>query len=144
MAYISHTQGILIQHGRNYGKKHIGQYKVDGYYELNREKVAIEFHGFFWHGCPKCFSRSTSNPVNDMSMGELYVRTMEKKQYVEQNGYRFQCIWECDCKRKLETDSHVKQYVDGLEFVSHLEPGTAFLVEERKPLSFTRKHLNTK
>jgi len=104
----------------------------------------MEFHGCFWHGCPKCFSRSTSNPVNDMSMGELYARTMEKKHFVEQIGYRYQCIWECDFKRKLETVQDMKQYVDGLEIVSSLEPRDAFLVDERKPLSFTRKHLNTK
>ena len=86
----------------------------------------MEFQGCFWHGCPKCFSKSTSNPVNDMSMGELYAKTMEKKQFIENSGYIYVSIWECDFKRELEKDLDMKQYVDSLEIISPLEPRDAF------------------
>ncbi|WAR10920.1 LOW QUALITY PROTEIN: hypothetical protein MAR_035996 [Mya arenaria] len=59
--------------------KNIGPYKVDGYNEHNGERIVLECHGCFWHGCPKCFSKTTINPVSDMSMGDLYARTLEKK-----------------------------------------------------------------
>ncbi|WAR17795.1 hypothetical protein MAR_032389 [Mya arenaria] len=65
MSYLAHENQINIQHGRNYGEKHIGPYKVDGYYERDGEKVVLEFHGCFWHGCQKCFSTTTNYPVND-------------------------------------------------------------------------------
>jgi len=103
--------GCLIYHtqkesqysmDRNCGEKHIGPYKVDGYYELNGDKIALEFHGCFWHGCPKCFSKTTMNPVNDIRMGDLYARTMEKKQLIENCGYSYVSMWECDFKRELE------------------------------------------
>ncbi|WAR12282.1 ZN777-like protein [Mya arenaria] len=68
MAYLAHEKQINIQHGRNNGEKHIGPYKVDGYYERDGEKVVLEFHGCFWHGCSKCFSSKTVNPVNDMKV----------------------------------------------------------------------------
>ena len=126
LSFISHKQGIEIQHGKNYGEKHIGPYKVDGYYELNGEKIAMEFHGCFWHGCPKCFSKTTKNPVTDMSMSELYARTMEKKQFIENNGYSYVSIWECDFNRELKKDPDMKQYVDSLEIVNPLEPRDAF------------------
>lgn len=83
MSYLAHKTQINIQHGRNMGEKQIGPYKVDAYYERNGEKVVLEFHGCFWHGCPKCFSKATVNPVNDMSMGDLYARTTEKQQFIE-------------------------------------------------------------
>lgn len=74
MSYMSHTTGIKIQHGRNYGEKHASPYKIDGYYKnCDGEDVALEFHGCFWHGCPTCFSKHTINPVSDMSMGDSAV-----------------------------------------------------------------------
>lgn len=126
LSYLAQEKQINIQHGRNMGEKHIGPYKVDGYYEQGDNKIVLEFHGCFWHGCPKCFSKTTLNPVNDKNMGELYARTMEKKQFIEQNGYSYVSIWECDFKRDMEKDEDMKEYVDSLEIVSPLEPRDAF------------------
>lgn len=84
LSYMSHSTGINIQHGRNYGEKYVGPYKIDGYYRTDDdEDVALEFHGCFWHGCPRCFSKSTVNPVNEITMGDLYARTMDKKRFIE-------------------------------------------------------------
>lgn len=126
LSYLSHTQGTYIQHGRNMGEKHIGPYKVDGYYELDGEKVVLEFHGCFWHGCPKCFSKTTLNPVNDMSMGDLYARTMEKQRYIKEQGYTYECKWEYDFKRDIEKNTDMKEYILSLEIFTPLEPRDAF------------------
>ncbi len=78
--YLSHTKGIRIQHARNGGEKSIGPYQVDGYYETNDGlKVVLEFHGDFWHGNPKKYANSTINPVNKMTMSELYQKTMTNR-----------------------------------------------------------------
>ncbi|WAR14681.1 ZN358-like protein [Mya arenaria] len=106
LAYYAHTTGLQIQHGRNGGEKQIGPYKVDGYYEVDGEKVALEFHGCFWHGCPKCFSKTSLNPVRDMKMGDLYISTMEKKQFIEENG----CTYVCNLDINFQT---VKDMVTG-------------------------------
>ena len=72
LKYISKRYDVNIQHAFNGGEKH-RTFKVDGYRETtSSEKIAYEFHGCFWHGCPKCFSRSTVNPVNDTTMGDLH------------------------------------------------------------------------
>ena len=126
LMYMSHTRGINIQHGRNYGEKDIGSYKVDGYYEQNGDKFALEFHGCFWHGCPKCFSKSTVNPVVETSMADLYARTIEKKQFLESRGYRYVSIWECEYMRELRENDDMKTFIDSLELVSPLEPRDAF------------------
>ena len=79
--YLSTTEGVHIQHARNGGEKEIGPYKVDGYYENeNGQKYVLEFNGKLWHGCLHCYNASTVNPVNGMTMGDLYQRTIEKKQ----------------------------------------------------------------
>lgn len=107
-------------------EKNIGPYRVDGYYKLNGEKVALEFHGCFWHGVPKCFSKTTMNPVSDVNIGDLYATTMEKRQYIEDLDFTYMSIWECEFKHQLETNMAMKQYIQSLDFVSPLEPRDAF------------------
>lgn len=73
ISYLAHKNQLFIQHGRNGGEKHTGPYKGDVYYRNGDGKdVALEFHGCFWHGCPGCFSKTTVNPVNETTMGDLY------------------------------------------------------------------------
>ena len=57
--YLAHEKKMNIQHGRNIGEKHIGPYKIDGFYKSGSESIVMEFNGCFWHGCPKCFSSTT-------------------------------------------------------------------------------------
>ncbi|XP_053390895.1 uncharacterized protein LOC128553745 [Mercenaria mercenaria] len=59
-------------------------------------------------------------------MGDLYIRTMEKKQYIEANGYKYVCKWEWDFKQELENNPTMKQYIQSLEIVTPLEPRDAF------------------
>ncbi|XP_060588537.1 uncharacterized protein LOC132743952 [Ruditapes philippinarum] len=127
LSYLAFERQIYIQHGRNKGEKQIGPYKVDGYYETAEgQKVVLEFHGDFWHGCPKCFSKSTINRVNGLSMSELYTNTLDKQKYLESAGYIYECIWECDFRKKLESNPIMKKYIESLEIVPPLEPRDAF------------------
>ena len=69
---------------------------MDGYYENeNGQKYVLEFNGKLWHGCLHCYNASTVNPVNGVTMGDLYQRTMEKKRYLEGQGYVYVEKWEC-------------------------------------------------
>lgn len=92
MSYLAHRDNIDIQHGRNKGEKQIGPYKVDGFYERNGQQFILEFNGCFWHGCPKCYSKSTVNPVVEVSMAELYARTLEKQKFLESLGFTYTCM----------------------------------------------------
>jgi hypothetical protein len=64
LKYASERYQINILHSRNGGEKQIGPYKVDGY----------EFHGCFWHGCQKCFSRLT----------QIMLRFQQWKTYIKE------------------------------------------------------------
>lgn len=86
----------------------------------------MEFHGCFWLGCPSCFSRSTVNPVSQLTMADLFARTLEKKTYFESEGYAYICIWECGFRKELERNSVIKKYIQTLELVEPLEPTDAF------------------
>lgn len=97
MKYISECENIHIQHVGNGGEKKVVSFLVDGYYTTKAgEQIVMEFNGCFWHGCPKCYAGSTVNPVTDCLMSDLYQRTLDKKRYLEENGYKYASKWECE------------------------------------------------
>lgn len=112
---MSNIKQIHIQHARNGGEKKIGEYLVDGYHVYtNGVKTVFEYHGCFWHGCVNCFSRHTVNPVNQMTMADLYQRTLEKKHYLESLGYHYISTWECEFDREISDNPDIKSFVDRL------------------------------
>ena len=87
LAFLAKQNNISIQHGRNIGEKHVRPYKLDRYYQTDKgENVALECHECFWHGCPTCYSRQPFNQVNNITMSDLYMRTVEQKKYIEEYG----------------------------------------------------------
>lgn len=114
-------------HSRNGGEKQIGPYKVDGYRETETgDRTVYEFHGCFWHGCQKCFSRSTTNPVTNSTMEDLHQGTLDKKQYLENLGYKYVSMWECDYEREIQSNGSMRSFVDSICIVDPLEPRNAF------------------
>ena len=75
LRYISKRNDINIQHAFNVGEKEIGPFKVDGNREITPgEKVACEFHGYFWHGCPKCFPRRLWTKYNFSKVNDCHMK----------------------------------------------------------------------
>lgn len=72
-------------------------YKADGYCE--KTNTIYEFHGDKWHGNPKIFNPSDICPMNNITYGELYEKTLKKKEYILSHGYKYVEIWETDWKR---------------------------------------------
>ena len=102
LKYVSERYEINILHSRNGGEKQICPYKVDGYRETETgDRTVYKFHGCFRHGCQKVFSGSTTNHVTNSTMEDLHQGTLDKKQYLENLGYRYVSIWECDYERKF-------------------------------------------
>ena len=125
LSYVAHKHGVYIQHGRNVGERREGPYFLDGCCEETR--TAYEFHGCFYHGCPKCFPGDTFNPVSGLTMHELYERTQAKMMFLKQRGWQVVEMWECVFLDLLQRDADVKTYVDGLkDIVDPLNPRDAF------------------
>lgn len=74
----------------------------------------------------KLFASSTINPVNKLTMGELYQKTMDKKSYLETNGYLYKSIWESEFDQQLKENEDMASYINSLEHVRPLQPRDAF------------------
>ena len=139
LMYLSHKEGVHIQHARNGGEHRVGKYFLDGFISnpntdsntnsntINQtQSIAIDFHGCLFHGCPKCFSPETENPINKKTMQELYEATLLRKRFLEREGYTVQELWEGEYEALLKSDPEMKAYIDSLTIQSPLDPRQSF------------------
>jgi hypothetical protein len=49
------------------------------------------------HGCPKCFSSNSFNPLKKQTMGYLYKFCSERTLYIKSVVKQFIEIWNCEC-----------------------------------------------
>ena len=91
----SDRTGCTIRHQANGREKRIGKLLVDGWCVETR--TAYQFHGCFWHGCPKCYDPEKINAVNKKMMGELLENTKAHTAYLRRHVKVVE-MWECDWK----------------------------------------------
>ncbi len=56
-------------------------------------KIAYEFNGCYYHGCPKCFSNRKC----------AYDKTMAREKLLIDAGLKVESIWECDWQTLKKT-----------------------------------------
>ncbi|MBW0532615.1 hypothetical protein O181_072330 [Austropuccinia psidii MF-1] len=83
--------------------------RVDGYIELSRPNGSIErriyqFHGDYWHQCPKHF------PPNGDSEDNRYENTVRLTQLFRRHGFTVLEKWECEFKDDLLNDPDTKAF----------------------------------
>lgn len=80
--------------------------KLDGYYEdpITGWKVAFEFYGCHWHGCPKCFpkvDRRRDTKCQGRSLEQRYNATMIREERLRNQGYIVRSIWACEYAKEI-------------------------------------------
>ncbi|XP_055335709.1 uncharacterized protein LOC129586473 [Paramacrobiotus metropolitanus] len=115
--FVMQNEHIEIQHARNHpdGEKRIGRYKVDGFYEA--ANTVFEYHGCYFHGCPKCYTADAVTNGNQ-NMAQLLQATKHKQRYLETRGYSYRSIWSCEWK-SLRQGEEIKK---ALKSFCHTEP----------------------
>ncbi len=51
LEYIKASKNVDVHHALNHAEVKFVPYHVDGYYEFNGDRIALEFLGCFWYGC---------------------------------------------------------------------------------------------
>jgi hypothetical protein len=103
--------------------------RVDGYDETTN--TVYQFHGCFWHGCKKCFRSDIMNNKNQTIMKDLYERTQETTDLLNENGYTVVEIWECDFDNNLEIIKFKKTW--NREVIEPLDPRDALYGGRTEP-----------
>lgn len=119
-----HQNPNLMQHALNGGEKIILGHKVDGY--CKETNTVYQFHGCFWHGCPKCFDPNRINNKNQKEMKDLYIKTQERNDKIREK-YNLIEIWECDWTMVKKNDRNIKDFIRNWnrEIITPLNPRDA-------------------
>ena len=109
LTWESYRTGHSIRHQANGRERRIGKLPVDGW--CAEIRTAYQFHGCYFHGCPKCHTDPKKiNAVNKKTMGELLKNTRSNTTYLRRYVKVVE-MWECGWKKKrIETDT--KRFID--------------------------------
>ena len=119
-----------IKHVRNGGEQSIRTankiYKVDGYDDTTR--TVYEFHGCFYHGCPKCYPvrdiKHYASP--DRTFEELYQATLAKRMALLRAGFKVLEIWQCEWQEQVKKNAEVQRFLNSFDLVPPLQPRDSF------------------
>ena len=98
MNYLNKYEGRDIKHARNDGAEwQIGPYPVDGY--ERQTHTLMQFHGCYWHGCPKINCHVTANITDQKWLDtkqQKFEKTKRTTAYLKSKGYEVLEMWECE------------------------------------------------
>ena len=96
----SDRTGCTIRHQANGHEKRIGKLPVDGW--CAETHTAYQFHGCYFHGCPKCHTDpEETNKLNGKTMAELLADTKTHTAYLRRHVKVVE-MWECAWKRERD------------------------------------------
>ena len=121
---VSFTTGHTIRHQSNGREKRIGKLLVDGWCAETR--TAYQFHGCFWHGCPKCHTDpEETNPKNNKTMATLLADTKKHTTYLRRHVKVVE-MWECAWKRERDPPPRQKWKMTQQQIITAVVDGTLF------------------
>lgn len=99
----------FIQHSDNVGEYIIPNTKlcVDGYNE--KTNTIYEFQGDFWHGNPDVYNLDSINKKVNMTFRELYDKTINKINTLQNMGYNVVYIWENDWTKAIKAVKKIQR-----------------------------------
>ena len=119
IAWLKSFENENIQHALNGGEVKICGDKVDGFDK--ETNTVYQYHGCFWHGCPRCYSEDTVNNVKRKKMEDLYEMTKERSNQLRNGNYNLVETWECVWKKS----SLYKDYKT-MEVVEPIKPRDSY------------------
>ena len=101
LEYVAKHWKICIHHAMSGhgGERWIEKRPVDGYNHEN--KIVFQYHGCYWHGCPKCYhDHDKIIERGDRTREDLFQATKRRTAYLRKAGYRVIECWACEVGEK--------------------------------------------
>lgn len=100
LQFLSVSQPTLqyILNGGEY-KINNSRYHADGF--CPETNTIYEYDGDYYHGNPKLYNKEHLNRRCNKTFGELYQKTLDKRDHCIDNGYNFKSMWESEWHRGI-------------------------------------------
>ena len=119
----SDRTGCTIRHQGNGREKRVGKLLVDGW--CAKTRTAYQFHGCYFHGCPKCYDHEETNTLNGKTMGTLLADTKKHTTYLRRHVKVVE-MWECQWKRESKALPRPKWKMTQQQIITAVVDGTLF------------------
>ena len=119
----SDRTGCTIRHQGNGREKRVGKLLVDGW--CAKTRTAYQFHGCYFHGCPKCYDHEETNTLNGKTMGTLLADTKKHTAYLRRHVKVVE-MWECDWKRERDPPPRQKWQMTQQQIITAVVDGRLF------------------
>ena len=112
-------------------------FTIDGFHR--ETNTVYEFHGCFWHGCPKCYSvrDETHLCLCHRTMQDVYNKTQQKMRQLLNKGYNVFHMWECEWTRLKQTRPDIQTYVNSCKSWNPSTLATPFAGDALMPSNST-------
>ena len=112
--YLQSKYNIKIQHAFNGGEVRVPPFAVDGWCPKGPNNVPIifEFMGCYFHGH---YCLSNLDPSFEDKRKKRYEKTMEREQYLKDQGYNVWSIWECEFRKQIKSDINLQNFLKKFE-----------------------------
>lgn len=121
----AHQLNVNIVHAANNREYRIPENLfVDGYYEdENGIKHVLQFHGCFWHGCPRCFCINRDRKLKgEFSLEDRLTKTKITTQKLKDFGYNVTEMWECDFNQEKKNNIQMQNFLRNQQEILLSEP----------------------
>ena len=123
LTWESAKSGCAIRHQANGREKRIGKLPVDGW--CAQTHTAYQFHGCYFHGCPKCHQPEETNKLNGKTMVTLLANTKKHTAYLRRHVKVVE-MWECTWKRERVPPPRQKWQMTQQQIITAVVDGTLF------------------
>jgi hypothetical protein len=93
-----------MRHCKNGGEHKIGKYFLDGY-------DAKTNSGYEFHGCPRCYKKSTFNTIKQVTKGYIYIQHTNRINYLKIYVNNLIEMWECDWDKLVSENNQLSHFV---------------------------------
>ena len=119
----SDRTGCTIRHQGNGREKRVGKLLVDGW--CAKTRTAYQFHGCYFHGCPKCYDHEETNTLNGKTMVTLLANTKNHTAYLRRHVKVVE-MWECTWKRERDPPPRQKWQMTQQQIITAVVDGRLF------------------
>lgn len=75
--------------------------------------LLLFYFSCYWHDCMSCIqTRQQESADCQFTAAEAYQWTLNKEQYLKQQGYEVCTVWEHEIRRQLEQDKDMQAFFD--------------------------------
>jgi superfamily II DNA or RNA helicase len=93
-------RNVYLKINNNNNNNNNNKYYVDGLDPINN--IVYEYDDDYWHGNLALYDENKIHPEAKKTFGELWQRTLNKKNTLQQAGYKVVSIWESDFLNKIQ------------------------------------------